>query len=89
MAHCQVTAVEIDRLSGRLLQALYDSAGVAVHIAPFEKSAFPDRWFDLVIGNVPFGNYKVPESGNRPYAGFNIHNYFIARSLDLFGRAVW
>ena len=83
MAHCQLTAVEIDRLSGRLLQALYDSAGVAVHIAPFEKSAFPDRWFDLVIGNVPFGNYKVPESSNRPYAGFSIHNYFIARSLDL------
>jgi hypothetical protein len=82
-ARCEVTAVEIDRLSGRLLQALYGPAGVAVHIAPFEKTAFPDRWFDLVIGNVPFGNYKVPDASNRPYAGFSIHNYFIARSLEL------
>lgn len=83
MAASQLTAVEIDRLSGRLLQALYTPAGVTVHIAPFEKSSFPDGWFDLVIGNVPFGNYKVPDTSNRPYAGFSIHNYFIARSLDL------
>lgn len=82
-AKSQVTAVEIDRLSGRMLQALYAPAGVAVHVAPFERQAFPNGWFDLVIGNVPFGNYKVPDTSNRPYAGFSIHNYFIARSLDL------
>ncbi|MCL1961367.1 MAG: hypothetical protein FWG56_06280 [Desulfovibrionaceae bacterium] len=70
-ATCHLTAVEIDRLSGRLLQALYGPAGVAVHVAPFEKSRFPDGWFDLVIGNVPFGSYKVPDTSNRPYAGFS------------------
>lgn len=83
LAKSQVTAVEIDHLSGRMLQALYAPSGVAVHVAPFEKQSFPDGWFDLVIGNVPFGNYKVPDTSNRPYAGFSIHNYFIARSLDL------
>jgi N12 class adenine-specific DNA methylase len=82
-ARCQVSAVEIDRISGRLLSALYAPAGAAVHVQPFEKSAFPDSWFDLVIGNVPFGDYKVADMSNRPYAGFSIHNYFIARALDL------
>ncbi|MCL1961965.1 MAG: hypothetical protein FWG56_09390 [Desulfovibrionaceae bacterium] len=82
-AQCRVTAVEIDRLSGRLLRALYAPAGVAVHVVPFEKSSFPEGWFDLVVGNVPFGNYKVPDMSNRPYAGFSIHNYFVARALDL------
>lgn len=81
--HCKVTAVEIDRLSGRVLQALYGSTGAAVHIAAFEKMQFPSGWFDLVIGNVPFGSYKVADTSNRPYAGFSIHNYFISRSLDL------
>ncbi len=82
-AHSQVTAVEIDQLSGRMLQSLYAPGGANVHIAPFEKSEFPSDWFDLVIGNVPFGAYKVPDTTNRPYAAFSIHNYFIARSLDL------
>jgi len=80
---CKVTAVEIDRLPGRVLQALYAPAGAAVHIAAFEKTQFPNGWFDLVIGNVPFGKYKVADTSNRPYAGFSIHNYFISRSLDL------
>ena len=80
---CRITAVEIDRLSGRVLQALYGPTGAAVHIAPFEKTSFPNAWFDLVVGNVPFGNYKVADTSNRPYADFSIHNYFIARSLDL------
>jgi N12 class adenine-specific DNA methylase len=78
-----ITAVEIDRLSGRMLRALYGPSGVDVHITPFEKAAFPDQWFDLVITNVPFGKYKVTDANNRPYARFNIHNYFIARALDL------
>ncbi len=81
--HCRITAVEIDRLSGRVLQALYGPTGATVHIAPFEKTPFPGGWFDLVVGNVPFGSYGVPDTSNRPYAKFSIHNYFIARSLDL------
>lgn len=82
-ARCNVTAVEIDQVSGRVLQALYGPAGVAVHVAPFEKTKFPNGWFDVVIGNVPFGNYQVADTSNRPYSGFSIHNYFASRSLDL------
>ena len=79
----RVTAVELDRLSGRMLQALYASAGVDVRICALEQTGLPERWFDLVIGNVPFGRYPAADLSNRPYARFSIHNYFIARSLDL------
>jgi N12 class adenine-specific DNA methylase len=78
-----VTAVEIDRVSGRMLEALYAPHGVEVRIAPFEKTALPERWFDLVIGNVPFGKYEVADPSNRPYGRFSIHNYFFGRALDL------
>jgi hypothetical protein len=78
-----VTAIEIDRLSGRVLTALYAPGGVDVRIAPFEKTPLPDNWFDLVIGNVPFGKYKVADLSNRAYARFSIHNYFFGRALDL------
>jgi N12 class adenine-specific DNA methylase len=79
----QVTAIEIDRLSGRMLTALYAPGGVDVRVAPFEKTSLPDHWFDLVIGNVPFGKYKVADLSNRAYARFTIHNYFFGRALDL------
>jgi hypothetical protein len=49
----------------------------------FEKTPLPDNWFDLVIGNVPFGKYKVADLSNRAYARFSIHNYFFGRALDL------
>lgn len=78
-----VTAVEIDRVSGRILKAIYAPGGVDVRISPFEKTALPDHWFDLVIGNVPFGKYKVADVSNRAYARFSIHNYFFGRALDL------
>jgi len=77
------TAIEIDRVSGRLLGALYAAGGVDVRISPFEKTALPDNWFDLVIGNVPFGKYKVADTSNRAYARYSIHNYFFGRALDL------
>lgn len=81
--HSAVTAVEIDRVAGRLLQALYAPHGVDVRIAPFEKVALPGSWFDLVIGNVPFGTYTVADASHKPYARFRIHNYFLAHALDL------
>ncbi|HRH88303.1 MAG TPA: DEAD/DEAH box helicase [Rubrivivax sp.] len=80
---CQVTAVEIDRLSGRMLQALYGAGGVDVRIGAFEKTPLPDGWYDLAIGNVPFGAYQVADSSNRPYGRFSIHNHFLGRTLDL------
>ena len=45
--------------------------------------ALPENWFDLVIGNVPFGKYQVADQSNRAYAHYSIHNYFIGRALDL------
>ncbi|MGB4064129.1 MAG: N-6 DNA methylase [Azonexus sp.] len=84
LAGCStVTAIEIDRLSGRILQALYASGGADVRIAPFEKTPLPENWFDLVIGNVPFGKYQVADQSNRAYAHYNIHNYFLGRAIDL------
>ena len=79
----RITAIEIDRLSGRMLEALYAPAGVDVQIAPFEKTALVENWFDLVIGNVPFGKYQVADHGNRAYTRFSVHNYFFGRALDM------
>ncbi|MCL2591644.1 MAG: hypothetical protein FWD67_12450 [Betaproteobacteria bacterium] len=76
-----VTAVEIDSLSGRMLRTLYAPSGVDVQITPFEATRFPSHWFDLVIGNVPFGKYKVADTSNRPFARFSIHNYFVRREV--------
>lgn len=78
-----VTAVEIDCVAGRLLKALYAPHGVDVRIAAFEKLAMPENWFDLAIGNVPFGNFPVSDASHKPYARFRIHNYFFGRALDL------
>ena len=78
-----ITAIEIDKLSGRMLHPLYSSGDVDVRISPFEKTALPDQWFDLVVGNVPFGRYKAADMSNRAYARFSIHNYFFCRALDL------
>lgn len=84
IAECsQVSAIEIDQISGRMLKALYAPAGVDVRIAPFEKTMLSDDWFDLAIGNVPFGKYRVADSSNRTYCRFSIHNYFFGRALDL------
>lgn len=82
-ANSRVTAIELDRISGRLLDTLYGRHGVDVRIAALEKTALAEGWFDLVVGNVPFGNYPVADLGNRPYAGFSIHNYFLGRALDV------
>lgn len=82
-AASRVTAIELDRVSGRLLQALYGPHGVDVRIESFEKADLPDGWFDLVVGNVPFGHYPVADLRNRPYAAFSIHNYFLGRALDV------
>lgn len=83
VARSRFLAIELDRVSGRMLQALYGRHGVDVRIAPLEKTAIPAGWADLVIGNVPFGHYGVADFGNRPYAGFTVHNYFLGRALDV------
>ncbi len=79
----QVTAIEVDQLAGRVLKALYQDHGVDVRIAAFERCVLPAEWFDLVIGNVPFGDFRLSDPAHRPYGSFSCHNYFIGKSLDL------
>ena len=75
-------AVELDTISGRIAQKLYPDANV--HVCGFQEANLPDGFFDVVISNVPFGNYGVydPEFKNRKYLSSSIHNYFFAKSLD-------
>ncbi len=71
------SAVELDTLSGRITKALYP--GADVRIEGFEKSRWPEGYFDLAISNVPFGNYGVNDAR---YRHLPIHDYFFVKSLD-------
>lgn len=79
----RVTAVELDELSARFMRVMYGKYDVDVLNQGFEKCRLPDGYFDLAIGNVPFGNYQVPELRNVPYQNFAIHDYFFSKSMDL------
>ena len=78
MAHSELHGVELDSITGRIARQLYPEAEITV--AGFETTNRPG-FYDLAVGNVPFGNYQVfdPEY-NR--LGFSIHNYFAAKMLD-------
>ena len=82
-ANSSITAVEIDSLSSRFLKTLYEPFGVRVINRGFEKASLPKDFFDLVISNVPFGNYPVPETRHVPFRDFLIHDYFFARALEV------
>ena len=70
---------EIDSISARIAQQLYQKSTIAVQ--GFEDADLPDSFFDVVIGNVPFGSYKVLDRKYDKY-NFLIHDYFIAKSID-------
>ena len=72
--------VELDSISGRLAKQLYQKNSISIQ--GFETTEYPDSFFDCVIGNVPFGAYKVPDQKYDRH-NFMIHDYFIAKSLDL------
>ncbi|QNK41552.1 SNF2-related protein [Caproicibacter fermentans] len=71
--------VELDNLTGRIAQQLYQKAHI--QIRGFEKAAFPDNFFDIAVGNVPFGEFKVPDPRYAKH-NFLIHDYFFAKTLD-------
>ena len=71
--------VELDDLSGRIARQLYQKSSIAVQ--GYEKTAFPDNFFDVAIGNVPFGQFHVPDK-RYDRLNFPIHEYFIAKALD-------
>lgn len=72
--------VELDSISGKIAKQLYQKNNISVQ--GFETAAYPDSFFDCVIGNVPFGAYKVADRRYDRH-NFMIHDYFIAKSLDL------
>ena len=78
MAGSKLYGVELDSISGRIAQKLYPEANITV--AGFETTKQQD-FYDLAIGNVPFGNYKVNDKDYNKL-GFSIHNYFFAKVLD-------
>ena len=78
MAGSKLYGVELDSISGRIAQKLYPEANITV--AGFETTKQQD-FYDLAIGNVPFGNYKVNDKAYNNL-GFSIHNYFFAKALD-------
>lgn len=79
MAQSQLYGVELDSISGRIAQQLYQKFSIAVQ--GFEKTELPDSFFDAAIGNVPFGQFKVPDKQYDKH-NFLIHDYFFARTLD-------
>ena len=79
MAGSQLYGVELDSITGRIAALLYPDANILVR--GFEQSHFPDSFFDVAIGNVPFGAYKVNDE-RYDKLGFHIHNYFFAKALD-------
>ena len=79
----RVTAVELDDVSARMTKAMYAKYGVRVLQGEFERAHLPAGTYDLVIGNPPFGNEKSAELRNVPFANFSLHNYFIAKALEL------
>ena len=72
--------VELDAISGRICRQLYQKNDI--RIEGFESSTFPDNFFTAAIGNVPFGEYSLPDKKYDRYH-FLIHDYFFAKALDL------
>ena len=79
MSGSKLYGVELDDLSGRIARQLYQKSSIAVQ--GFEKTAFPDNFFDIAIGNVPFGQFHVADK-RYDRLNFPIHEYFIAKALD-------
>ena len=79
MAGSKLHGVEIDPLTGKIAKQLYQKANISVQ--GFEETKLPDDHFDVVIGNVPFGDFKVNDSRYNAQK-FLIHDYFFAKALD-------
>lgn len=78
-AKSEITAVEKDSISGRIAKALYPNANV--NISGFEDMIYPDNTFDVAVGNIPFGDFKLSDR-NYDKHNFMIHDYFFAKAID-------
>ena len=79
MSDAKFYGVELDSISGRIAQQLYQKNSIAVQ--GFENTNLPDSFFDAAVGNVPFGQFKLPDKRYDKH-NFLIHDYFFARTLD-------
>ena len=79
MSESKIYGVELDSISGRIAQQLYQRNNIAVH--GFENTDLPDSFFDAALGNVPFGNFKLSDK-RYDKNNFLIHDYFFAKTLD-------
>lgn len=79
LSQAKLFGVEIDPVSAEIARLLYPSA--KIEIKGFEETTYPDNFFDAVIGNVPFGDYKVFDPKYNKL-NFKIHDYFLAKSID-------
>ena len=79
MKDSKLYGVELDGITGRIARQLYQNANIAVQ--GFEETNLPDSFFDLAVGNVPFGNYGVADKKYDKHH-FLIHDYFFAKTLD-------
>lgn len=79
LSDCKMYGVELDSVSGRIAAQLYQKSKIAVE--GYEKVNLPDSFFDVAIGNVPFGEFQVFDSRYDRY-NFFIHDYFFAKTLD-------
>lgn len=76
----KITGVELDPVTAQIAKLLYPSASIINK--GFQEVTIPSNYFDLAIGNPPFGNQRVFDSNHRDISQFSIHNYFIAKSLN-------
>ena len=76
---CKLYGVELDSISGRIARQLYQKSTVAVH--GYEDTNLPNSFFDVAVGNVPFGDFKVLDKKYDKHK-FLIHDYFFAKTLD-------
>ena len=79
MQQSKLYGVELDELTGRIARQLYPLADIKIN--GFEKTSYPNDFFDVAVGNVPFGQYKVADRAYDRY-NFLIHDYFFAKTLD-------
>ena len=79
LENCKMYGIELDSISGKIAQQLYQKSTIAVQ--GFESVELPDSFFDVAIGNVPFGDFKVFDKKYDKYK-FLIHDYFFAKTLD-------
>ena len=79
LENCKIYGIEKDNISGRIAQQLYQKSTIAVQ--GYEKVDLPDSFFDVALGNVPFGEFKVMDKRYDKY-NFLIHDYFFSKTID-------